>query len=192
MEENKIDNFINNLLQDRNIRGYSSTWANWESKLTLFTCKICAENHGKIFEISILGNSYEKDVNEHDRCKCIYVPMRTKTIGTATNMWYNGADAQLFYNNRLPSYYISKNQARQSGWQDWKGNLDEVLPGKMIGGDVYRNRDQKLPSAPGRVWYEADINYNKGYRNRERILYSNDGLMFVTYDHYQTFYEMVK
>ena len=115
-----------------------------------------------------------------------------QTIGMATNMWYNGADAQLFYNNRLPSYYISKNQARQSGWQDWKGNLDEVLPGKMIGGDVYRNRDQKLPSAPGRVWYEADINYNKGYRNRERILYSNDGLMFVTYDHYQTFYEMVK
>ena len=58
--------------------------------------------------------------------------------------------------------------------------------------DIYKNREGKLPSAPGRVWHEADINYNKGYRNRERILYSNDGLIFVTYDHYQTFYEMVK
>ena len=38
--------------------------------------------------------------------------------------------------------------------------------------------------------YEADINYDKGFRNRQRILYSNDGLIFVTYDHYQTFYEI--
>ena len=39
-------------------------------------------------------------------------------------------------------------------------------------------------------WYEADINYKDGFRNRERILYSNDGLIFVSYDHYQTFYEV--
>ena len=118
--------------------------------------------------------------------------MRTKLIGTATNMWYNGADAQLFYNNKLPNYYISKSEARHLGWQGWKGNLDEVLPGKMIGGDVYKNSEGKLPSAPGRIWYEADINYSSGHRNRERILYSNDGLIFVTYDHYQTFYEMTR
>ena len=37
---------------------------------------------------------------------------------------------------------------------------------------------------------EADINYNGGFRNRQRILYSNDGLIFVSYDHYQTFYEI--
>ena len=92
----------------------------------------------------------------------------------------------------MPSYYIDKKQARGSGWQDWKGNLSNVLPGKMIGGDVYKNREGKLPSAPGRVWCEADINYGTGYRNRERILYSNDGLLFVTYDHYQTFYEMIR
>lgn len=49
------------------------------------------------------------------------------------------------------------------------------------------NRNGHLPSAPGRVWYEADINYSTGYRGVERILFSNDGLIFVTYDHYQTF-----
>ena len=72
------------------------------------------------------------------------------------------------------------------------GNLDEVLPDKMIGGDIYKNKDGKLPNASGRVWYEADINYTEGYRNRERILYSSDGLMFATYDHYQTFYEITE
>lgn len=70
--------------------------------------------------------------------------------------------------------------------------MDEVLPNAMIGGDVYKNNGGKLPNAPGRVWYEADINYNGGYRNRERILYSNDGLIFATYDHYQTFYEITE
>lgn len=67
-----------------------------------------------------------------------------------------------------------------------------MLPGKMLGGDIYKNREGKLPSAPGRVWYEADMNYKSGYRNRDRILYSNDGLIFVTYDHYQTFYEITE
>lgn len=190
MEENKIDNFINNLLQVREISGNSSRWANWMSMLTLFMCKYCVEHHGMIVDISILD--YKLEADAHERCKCVYVPMRTKRIGTATGIGKNGADAYLFYKSELPSYYIDKKQARKFGWQDWKGNLNSVLPGKMIGGNIYKNRDGKLPSAPGRVWYEADINYSKGYRNRERILYSNDGLIFVMYDHYQTFYEMVK
>lgn len=61
----------------------------------------------------------------------------------------------------------------------------------MLGGTEYANYNFKLPSAPGRVWYEADINYNgTRKRNRQRIVYSSDGLMFVTYDHYHTFYEI--
>ena len=76
--------------------------------------------------------------------------------------------------------------------EEQKGNLDDVAKGKMIGGDVYRNRDGHLPQKEGRVWYEADINYTSGPRGTERILYSNDGLIFVTYDHYQTFYEISK
>jgi len=56
---------------------------------------------------------------------------------------------------------------------------------------IYQNRDGHLPSAPGRIWYEADINYASGYRSAERILYSNDGLVFVTYDHYESFVEVV-
>ena len=70
------------------------------------------------------------------------------------------------------------------------GNLADILPGRMIGGDKYKNRDGRLPDAPGRVWYEADFDYTGGYRNDCRLLYSNDGLIFVTYDHYLTFYEI--
>ena len=64
MEENFIENFINNLLQNRKIKGDSIRWANWISKLTLFTCKPCAENHGKIFDISILKSQYDVTVKE--------------------------------------------------------------------------------------------------------------------------------
>ena len=59
-------------------------------------------------------------------------------------------------------------------------NLHQVTDKGVIGGDIYRNKD-------GRIWYEADINYTGGIRNSSRILYSNDGLVFVTYDHYFTF-----
>jgi len=55
----------------------------------------------------------------------------------------------------------------------------------------YYNDDGHLPGAPGRIWYEADINYKTGKRNTQRIVWSNDGLIFVTYDHYETFYEIV-
>jgi len=146
------------------------------------------EQHGKIVDISILKNKTE--VKAHQRCKCIYVPMRTKMVGTAADLGMQGADAYLFYLGQLPNFYVSFAVAEDSGWRNKKGNLDKVLPGKMIGGDKYKNKDGKLPQSPGRVWYEADINYDGGYRNRQRVLYSNDGLIFVSYDHYQTYYEI--
>lgn len=62
----------------------------------------------------------------------------------------------------------------------------------MIGGERYSNNEKKLPDAPYRVWCEADFDYTEGYRNSNRIYYSNDGLIFVSYDHGQTFYELVR
>ena len=61
----------------------------------------------------------------------------------------------------------------------------------MITRGQYYNDDGHLPSASGRIWYEADINYKTGRRNDQRIIWSNDGLIFVTYDHYETFYEII-
>lgn len=89
----------------------------------------------------------------------------------------------------LPDYYITKGAARGQGWNAGKGNLCNVLPGRAIGGDIFTNREGQLPKKSGRTWYEADLNYNCGHRNADRLLFSNDGLLFVTHDHYKTFDE---
>ena len=71
------------------------------------------------------------------------------------------------------------------------GESDRYAPNRMLTRGVYQNSDGHLPEAPGRVWYEADRGYTGGPRGAARILWSNDGLVFTTYDHYQTFYEIV-
>ena len=90
-------------------------------------------------------------------------------------------------NKELPDYYITKKRASESGWISKKGNLCEVLPNRAIGGDIFTNREKSLPDKKGRVWYEADLNYNCGRRNADRVLFSSDGLIFVTHDHYKNF-----
>lgn len=85
---------------------------------------------------------------------------------------------------------MDKDTAELLGWKSKKGNLRDVIPGATIGGDPFGNKESILPKAAGRVWYEADINYAGGYRNKQRVVYSNDGLVFVTYDHYKSFYEI--
>lgn len=88
--------------------------------------------------------------------------------------------------NKLPKNYITKQQAKQLGWQT-KGTLDKVAPGKSIGGDRYGDYEGKLPKKSGRSYKECDIDYVKGNRNAKRIIFSNDGLIFYTGDHYKTF-----
>ncbi|WP_099118718.1 ribonuclease domain-containing protein [Xenorhabdus ishibashii] len=87
----------------------------------------------------------------------------------------------------LPDYYITKKQARRLGWNARAGNLCEVLPDRAIGGDKFSNRENKLPTKSGRHWFEADVNYRCGHRGSDRLLYSNDGLIYLTVDHYNSF-----
>lgn len=86
----------------------------------------------------------------------------------------------------LPSNYITKAQAKALGWENKLGNLATVAPGKSIGGDIFQNKEQLLPGSNGRIWYEADINYTSGFRGTDRILYSNDGLIYRTSDNYKS------
>jgi len=89
----------------------------------------------------------------------------------------------------LPDYYITKSEAKSLGWVPSKGNLCEVAPGRAIGGDIWTNRQKSLPTKSGRKYFEADLNYNCGNRNADRVVFSNDGLVFVTHDHYRNFEE---
>ncbi|HEN3468256.1 TPA: ribonuclease [Yersinia enterocolitica] len=92
--------------------------------------------------------------------------------------------------HRLPDFYMTKQQAREKGWNPKEGNLCKVLPGKAIGGDRFSNRERQLPEAKGRNWREADVNYRCGHRGSDRLLYSNDGLIYLTQDHYKHFIRM--
>ena len=89
--------------------------------------------------------------------------------------------------NHLPSNYITKSEAQDLGWDSSKGNLNKVAPGKSIGGDKFGNREGLLPKKEGRVYYECDIDYKKGSRNAKRIVFSNDGLIYYTEDHYESY-----
>ncbi|MCI6676489.1 MAG: ribonuclease [Clostridiales bacterium] len=88
----------------------------------------------------------------------------------------------------LPSNYVTKVQAQQQGWDNKEGNLWDVFPGKSIGGDHFGNYEGKLPA--GHSYKECDIDFDGGYRNAKRIIYSDDGLIFYTEDHYNTFEQL--
>ena len=62
-----------------------------------------------------------------------------------------------------------------------------MAPGMSIGGDRFGNREGLLPTKKGRKYYECDIDFDGGYRNGKRIVYSNDGLIYYTGDHYESF-----
>lgn len=87
----------------------------------------------------------------------------------------------------LPSNFITKKEAQELGWDNKEGNLWEVAPGKSIGGDKFGNREGLLPEKTGRQYYECDIDFEGGFRNEKRIVYSNDGLIYYTEDHYESF-----
>ena len=91
---------------------------------------------------------------------------------------------------KLPGNYITKTKAKKLGWNQNEGNLQEVLPDMSIGGGPFGNNEGLLPEAPGRQYYECDIDYKGGHRNAKRIIYSNDGLIFYTEDHYESFEQL--
>lgn len=95
--------------------------------------------------------------------------------------------AYLHAYGHLPSNYLTKKEAKALGWVSQEGNLGEVAPGMSIGGDYFGNYEEKLPEKKGRDYHECDINSDGGYRGAERIIYSNDGLIYYTCDHYETF-----
>ncbi|HCP14725.1 MAG TPA: ribonuclease [Peptococcaceae bacterium] len=87
----------------------------------------------------------------------------------------------------LPPNYLTKQEATDLGWDNTQGNLWDVAEGMSIGGDRFGNREGLLPAAKDRQYYECDVDYQGGYRGAERIVYSNDGLVYYTADHYKTF-----
>ena len=166
---------------------YSENWKNWVARIDEKTCKECRDSHGKIYATDEYVNPRPP---LHPNCRCGIELLISVEAGTLTPYGTAGADWFVKYLKQLPDNYLTKYAATQMGWNRRRGNLAEVLPGYQIFGGVYENDDGHLPQKEGRIWYEADLNYTKGYRNKQRLVFSNDGLIFVTYDHYETFIEV--
>ena len=94
----------------------------------------------------------------------------------------------LYLYGKLPSNFITKKEAQNLGWVSKEGNLWEVAPGMSIGGDKFGNYEGILPE--GKKYYECDIDYQGGYRGEKRIIYSTDGYIYYTEDHYESFEQL--
>ena len=164
----------------------STKWKNWLNTPYILACQDCKKYHGMIIP------KYEKPNPEppiHPKCRCRIKTLNATTAGQGTQDGKNGADWWLKYFKTLPDYYVTYSELVNAGWKKGK-SPNNFLPRKMVTMGEYKNYNGHLPVAEGRTWQEADINYTEGKRNSCRILWSNDGLIFVTYDHYLTFIEI--
>ncbi len=102
--------------------------------------------------------------------------------------YYSKEDVSLYLvtYGELPDNFITKDEARDLGWTG--GSVEDYAPGYAIGGDVFQNKEGLLPKAKGRVYYECDIDTDGYYsRGSRRIVFSNDGLIYYTHNHYESF-----
>ena len=103
--------------------------------------------------------------------------------------WYYSKDEVALYiytYGKLPENFITKSEAEDLGWSG--GSVDRYKDGAAIGGDKFGNREGLLPKKSGRQYYECDIDTNgKSSRGAKRIVFSNDGLIYYTEDHYESF-----
>ena len=113
----------------------------------------------------------------------------TAEVGITKDGAYTSKDDVALYLHtygELPSNFITKKDAEKLGWDG--GSLDAYAPGKCIGGSYFGNYEGKLPKKKGRTYHECDIDtLGKKSRGPKRLVYSTDGLIYYTPDHYETF-----
>lgn len=113
----------------------------------------------------------------------------TKSPSVSEDGEYDSRDEVALYIHlfgHLPSNYITKSEAQKLGWSG--GSLERYAPGCSIGGDRFGNYESLLPVKQGRKYYECDIDTKgRSSRGAKRIVFSNDGLIYYTDDHYDSF-----
>ena len=143
------------------------------------TKRIIYSNDGLIY--------YTED--RYESFTLLYEGKEAQAVSVQEDGWYDSKEEVALYLHtygHLPSNYVTKREARNAGWEG--GSLERFFPGCSIGGDVFRNLEEQLPKARGRTYYECDID-TAGQKSRgaKRIIFSNDGLIYYTDDHYESF-----
>ena len=108
----------------------------------------------------------------------------------AEDGWYTSKDEVALYIHlygQLPGNYVTKDEAEEAGWHG--GSVERYTgEGTAIGGSPFGNREGLLPKAQGRYYTECDIDTaGESSRGAKRIVFSNDGLVYYTEDHYESF-----
>ena len=120
-----------------------------------------------------------------------YEESQTDVVTIEEDGWYYSTEdvaLYLYTYGELPENFITKKEAQKLGWDNKKGNLWEVADGMCIGGDYFGNYEGLLPEEDD--YTECDVNYEGGYRGAERIIFSDDGDIYYTGDHYKSFEQL--
>lgn len=127
--------------------------------------------------------------DEHSEQQPNAPPEDTQETALAEDGSYDSPEDVALYIHtygRLPSNFITKKQARDLGWEG--GSVEKYAAGMCIGGDRFGNYEGLLPEKAGRSYTECDVNtLGKDSRGAERVIFSNDGLVYYTGDHYKSF-----
>ena len=112
------------------------------------------------------------------------------TLTVSEDGWYDSKEEVALYLHlygRLPGNYVTKAEAEAKGWTG--GSVERYTgEGTAIGGDRFGNREGYLPEAKGRTYTECDIGtVGENSRGAKRLVFSNDGLIYYTEDHYNSF-----
>ena len=104
--------------------------------------------------------------------------------------WYSSKEEVALYIHlygELPGNYVTKAKAEDAGWtggsvERWTGE------GTALGGSYFGNYEGLLPKEQGRTYAECDVDtVGENSRGAKRIVFSNDGLIYYTEDHYESF-----
>lgn len=135
------------------------------------------------------GNSWYRDEEFYDGYYNDWLYGYEELPEIEEDGWFYSAEDVTLYlvtYGYLPENFITKDDARSLGWQG--GSVEYYLEGAAIGGDVFGNREGLLPEDYDRTYYECDIDTDgQDSRGAKRLVFSSDGLIYYTEDHYENF-----